>query len=108
MRKRGEGVENFRGAIALGGLGDYFFSMNQTAMDRLFWTAFGVGEAGLLYLLLAVVNSGYSWADVGGLGVLVLLAGMGAAAGVFLTARTERERRWCLKRWWDCWRWRWG
>lgn len=70
--------------------------MNQTAMDRLFWTAFGVGEAGLLYLLLAVVNSGYTWADVGGLGVLVLLAGMGAAAGMFLTARTERERRWCV------------
>lgn len=70
--------------------------MNRPVINKLFWTTFGVGEVALLSLLLVVVNSGYSWADVGGFGVLVLLAGMGGAAGVFLTARGEAERRWCL------------
>jgi 1,4-dihydroxy-2-naphthoate octaprenyltransferase len=70
--------------------------MNQRAMDKVFWTAFGVGGVALLALLLVVVNSDYSWEAVGELGVLGLQGGLGVATGVYITAQTDGERRWCL------------
>lgn len=70
--------------------------MKPTAMDKLFWTVFGVGGALMIYLSLAMENSDYSWAELGGLGASALLGGLGVATGFYISARSEGERRWCL------------
>ena len=66
--------------------------MNQAVMGSVFWTAFGLGEAAFLYLLVTVWRSGSPWSDLGLIALLVPLGVLGVAAGVFAMAKGETAR----------------
>jgi hypothetical protein len=70
--------------------------MNRPTMGKVFWTAFGLSEAVLLYLLVMTLRSGSPWADLGVIALLMPLGFVGVAAGVFATAKSENARLLCL------------
>ena len=70
--------------------------MNQTIMRYVFWTAFGVSEAMLLYLLATVYFSDSPWSDFGTILLLMPVSFLGVLGGLFETAKSENTRLLCL------------
>lgn len=61
-----------------------------------FWTALGVSEAMLLYLLATVYFSHSPWSDIGMIGLLFLVQFLGLVGGIFESTKNENTRLLCL------------